>query len=78
MATAALWTAGHRNIAVTGCAPAPPQEAEAEALRRYDLIVCPREADITPMRQRAVAAVVVEPEVLPALVQTFLEQRAPA
>ncbi len=51
-----LWTVGHRNIAITGVTPEPPSEAECDALRRYDAVICPTKRDAEALRLVGVSA----------------------
>lgn len=45
-----LWTAGHRNIAITGATVATPSEEECSALRKYDAVICPTKVGAETLR----------------------------
>jgi hypothetical protein len=61
-ALSGCWTAGTRNIAITEIKPKAPEPNEVEALKKYDLVLCPTEEDTRVLQELGVRAIHVPPD----------------
>jgi hypothetical protein len=61
-ALAGIYTVGCKNVAITGIAPKPPDSKEVSALRRYDAIIAPTEADRDALQAVGLEAMHVPPD----------------